>query len=74
MLISLRFPINLTNSTLFKDGLNQTEVIGMNFRNSLGRALRYSRTNCSRAAVALALLLFCMLSLWHLAWDPILLA
>lgn len=62
MLISLRFPINLTNSTLFKDGLNQTEVIGMNFRNSLGRVLRYTRTNCSRAAVALALLLFTSLT------------
>lgn len=62
MLISLRFPINLTNSTLFKDGLNQTEVIGMNFRNSLGRALRYSRINCSRTVVALALLSFTSLS------------
>lgn len=62
MLISLRFPINLTNSTLFKDGLNQTEVIGMNFRNSLGRALRYSSANCARAVLALALLSFTSLS------------
>ena len=62
MLISLRFPINLTNSTLFKDGLNQTEVNGMNFRNSLGRALRYSSTNCARAVLALALLSFTSLS------------